>query len=154
MSACCRSVYTRHLRDHYGVDRHWWPRIRAPRMVCVYGVDLRSKYKPGFMVFNCLTAIGHKSGSPIHRDGPLVACIYLAFSTNNIYCYWLMRGRLLCANPKRAFKSAWCTLFPLLSTAGKQVYNFLKNVNITDVISSLQVSSFFIWCYKVAEMIL
>ena len=30
-SACCRSVYTRHLRDHYGVDRHWWPIIRAPR---------------------------------------------------------------------------------------------------------------------------
>ncbi len=103
---------------------------------------------------NCLTAIGHKSGSPIHRDGPLVSCIYLAFSTNNIYCYWLMRGRLLCANQKRAFKSAWCMLFPLLSTAGKQIYNFLKNVNITDVISSLQVSSFFILCDKVAEMIL
>ena len=48
-SGCCRSVYTRHLRDHYGVDRHWCPRIRAPRrkMVCLYGVDLRSKYKPG-----------------------------------------------------------------------------------------------------------
>ena len=26
----CRSVYTRHLRDHYGVDGHWWPRIHAP----------------------------------------------------------------------------------------------------------------------------
>ena len=23
-------VYTRHLRDPYGVDRHWWPRQRAP----------------------------------------------------------------------------------------------------------------------------
>ena len=65
-----------------------------------------------------------------------------------------MRGRLLCANQKRAFKSAWCTLFPLLSTAGKQIYNFLKSVNITDVISSLQVRSFFILCDEVAEMIL
>ena len=26
----CRSVYTRHLHDQYGVDGHWWPRIRAP----------------------------------------------------------------------------------------------------------------------------
>ena len=65
-----------------------------------------------------------------------------------------MRGRLLCANQKRAFKSAWCTLFPVLSTAGRQIYNFLKNLNITDVISSLQVSSFFILCDKVAEIIL
>ncbi len=65
-----------------------------------------------------------------------------------------MRGRLLCANKKRAFKSAWYTLFPVLSTARKQIYNFLKNVNITDVISSLQVSSFFIVCDTVAEMIL
>ena len=24
-------VFTRRLRDQYGVDRHWWPRIRAPR---------------------------------------------------------------------------------------------------------------------------
>ena len=66
-----------------------------------------------------------------------------------------MRGRLLCANQRRAFNSASILpLFPVLSTAGKQIYNFLKNVNITDVISSLQVSSFFILCDKVAEMIL
>ena len=24
------SVYNRPMRGHYGVDRHWWPRIRAP----------------------------------------------------------------------------------------------------------------------------
>ena len=49
----CRSVYTRHLRDLYGVDRHWWPGKRAPSAqnglrITVYGVDLHSKYKPGF----------------------------------------------------------------------------------------------------------
>ena len=30
MYAYCRSVYTRHLRDPYGVDRHWWPGKHAP----------------------------------------------------------------------------------------------------------------------------
>ena len=29
-TAYCRSVYNRPMRGHYGVDRHWWPRIRAP----------------------------------------------------------------------------------------------------------------------------
>ena len=53
MYAYCRSVYTRHLRDPYGVDRHWWPGKRAPSAqnglrITVYGVDLHSKYKPGF----------------------------------------------------------------------------------------------------------
>ena len=27
----CGSVNTQHLRDHYGVDRCWWPRVRALR---------------------------------------------------------------------------------------------------------------------------
>ena len=50
--AYCRSVYTRHLRDPYRVDRHWWPGKRAPSAqnglrITVYGVDLHSKYKPG-----------------------------------------------------------------------------------------------------------
>ena len=30
MYAYCRSVYTRHLRDSYGVDWHWRPSKRAP----------------------------------------------------------------------------------------------------------------------------
>ena len=68
-----------------------------------------------------------------------------------------MRGRLLCAKLpiKKGLSNLHdAQLFLPLSTAGKQIYNFLKNVNITDVISSLQVSSFFILCDKVAEMIL
>ena len=53
MYAYCRSVYTRHLRDLYGVDRHWWPGKRAPSArnglrITVYGVHLHSTYKPGF----------------------------------------------------------------------------------------------------------
>ena len=52
MYAYCRSVYTRHLRDPYRVDRHWWPGKRAPSAqnvlrITVYSVDLHSKYTPG-----------------------------------------------------------------------------------------------------------
>ena len=52
MYAYCRSVFTRHLRDPYRVDRHLWPGKRAPSAqnglrIMVYGVDLHSKYKPG-----------------------------------------------------------------------------------------------------------
>ena len=52
-SACCRSVYTRHLRDHYAVDRHWWPRIRAPR--AQNGLRIRRRFS--FEVETRLNAI-------------------------------------------------------------------------------------------------
>ena len=37
------------MRDHCGVDRHWWPRVRPTRATwSVYcDVDLRSRYTPG-----------------------------------------------------------------------------------------------------------
>ena len=86
---------------------------------------------------NCLTAIGHKSGSPVQRDGPLVACICLEFSTNNIYCYWLMRA--VCSVPiKKGLSNLHDTrCFSHCRQRESRFYNFLKNVNITDIISSL-----------------
>ena len=45
-----RTISGRSARSLRRIDRHWWPRIRAPRAqngLRVYGVDLRSKYKPG-----------------------------------------------------------------------------------------------------------
>ena len=69
----------------FGV-RAWLDMRLMPSTISFCGLGSRVRVKVLGSI-NCFTAMGHNSGFPVHRDGPLVACIKLAFSTNNIYCY-------------------------------------------------------------------
>ena len=81
---------------------------------------------------NCLTAMSHKSGFPVHCDGleftlPFQPITFLVTDKGGaVCCLPIKKGLSICIMHA---VSSW-------TTAGNQSYNFLKNVNIINIIAS------------------